>query len=413
VCGKRAGLIRGAHTGDVACDHYHRYPEDVRLMKELGIDAYRFSLSWPRILPDGTGAVCEKGLDFYDRLLDELLAHGITPYITLYHWDLPYALYKRGGWLNRESADWFAEYTRVVADRYSDRVKNWMTLNEPQIFIGLGMQTGTHAPFLTLPQKEVLTAVHHALLAHGKSVQVLRARSKQKASIGFAPIGAVRSPASDLPADIEAARLEMFRADVDSVLNTTWWSDPIFLGQYPADGLKHHAENLPPMLTGDMDIIRQPLDFYGANIYDSPRVKAGDSGPEYPAFAPGTPRTMMDWPVVPESLYWGPKFLYERYQTPIIITENGLASMDWICEDGKIHDAMRIDYLSRYLRQLERACQEGVDVRGYFSWSMLDNFEWAEGYEKRFGLVHVDFDTLKRTPKDSFYWYKDFIGRQK
>lgn len=414
TCCKHPGLVYGGHTGDVACDHYHRYPEDVQLMKELGINAYRLSLSWPRILPDGTGAVSEKGLDFYDRLLDQLSEQGIAPYVTLYHWDLPYELYKRGGWLNREIVDWFADYTRIVIDRYSDRVAHWMTINEPQIFIGLGLESGVHAPFLKLPRRDVLTAAHNVLLAHGKSVQVIRAFSKQKAAIGFAPIGAVRSPISESPDDIEAARSEMFRTDTDSIINSAWWSDPIFFGNYPEDGLRHHQDHMPRILSGDMEIISQPLDFYGVNIYDCARVKAGPSRkPEYPDALPGSARTAFNWPVVPESLYWGSKFLYERYQKPIIITENGLASMDWICEDGKVHDVMRIDFLSRYLHALERASQDGVDIHGYFAWSLLDNFEWAEGYEKRFGLIHVDFDTLKRTPKDSFYWYQNFIKQQR
>lgn len=414
TCSHHPGFVRDSHTGDVACDHYHRYKEDVQLMKELGLDAYRLSISWPRILPDGKGKINRKGLDFYDRLLDEILENGITPYVTLFHWDLPYELYKQGGFLNGDIADWFAEYTNIVVSKFSDRVKHWITLNEPQCFIGHGLQIGAHAPFLKLPQRDVLTGVHNALLAHGKSVQVIRASSKQDAIIGFSPVGAGRSPATSKKEDIEAAKKEMFRTDIDSVFNAAWWSDAVFFGKYPEDGMKYHEKNLPEIKDGDMEIISQPVDFYGVNIYDCPRVYQGEDGEvKYVNLEPGFPRTNFDWPVTPEALYWGPKFLYERYKKPIIVTENGLASMDWVCEDGKVHDSYRIDFMSRYLKELEKASNEGVEINGYFAWSLLDNFEWAEGYYRRFGMVHVDFETLKRTPKDSYYWYKEYIQKHK
>lgn len=411
---RKPGAVRDFHNGDVACDHYHRYPEDIGLLKEMGVDAYRFSLSWPRILPEGTGPVNQKGLDFYDRLIDGLCEAGIAPYVTLYHWDLPYELYKRGGWLNRDITGWFAEYARVAVERFSDRVKHWMTLNEPQCFVGLGMQRGTHAPFVTLSQGDVLTAAHHALLAHGQSVRTLRAFAKQPLRIGFAPVGATYFPASRSPQDIEAARREMFRTDKDSLFNAAWWSDPVFLGQYPQDGLAYHEKHMPPILTGDMEAIRQPLDFYGVNIYEGQRVQAGPDGKAVlTPWEAGFPRNDCGWPVVPECLYWGPRFLYERYRSPILITENGFAGQDWISQDGKCHDPQRIDYLSRYLEALEQARQDGAQVLGYFVWSLMDNFEWAEGYFKRFGMIHVDFATQRRTPKDAFYWYRDYIARQR
>lgn len=414
TCCEHPGLVRDFQNADVACDHYHRYPEDIGLLKEMGVDAYRFSLSWPRILPEGTGAVNEKGLDFYDRLIDGLCEAGVAPYVTLYHWDLPYELYKRGGWLNRDIAGWFAEYTQVVAERFCDRVEHWMTLNEPQCFIGLGMQTGRQAPYLTLPQRDVLAAAHHALLAHGRSVQTLRATAKRPLQIGFAPVGGVCCPASHSPQDIAAAREEMFRTDRDSLFNAAWWSDPIFLGRYPEDGLAYYGKHMPRILSGDMETIRQPLDFYGVNIYNADRAKAGPDGKAVLLpWADGFPRNNCDWPIIPESLYWGPRFLYERYQSPILVTENGFAGLDWISEDGKCHDPQRMDYLSRYLGALEQAHQDGVKMLGYFVWSLMDNFEWAEGYYKRFGMVHVDFETQKRTPKDSFYWYRDYIARQR
>ncbi len=414
TCSKHQGYIRDNHTGDVACDHYHRYKEDVNLMKELGLDAYRLSISWPRILPNGKGQINEKGLDFYDRLLDEILEKNITPYVTLFHWDLPYEIYKQGGFLNRDIADIFADYTNIVVSKFSDRVKHWITLNEPQCFIGHGLQLGLHAPFLKLTQRDVYAGVHNALLCHGKSVQAIRAASKQDAIIGFSPVGAGRSPATDKIEDIEAAKKEMFRTDVDTVFNAAWWSDAVFFGKYPEDGMKYHEKYLPEIKSTDMEIISQPVDFYGVNIYDCPRVYAGENGEAvYATFAEGFPRTNFDWAVTPEALYWGPKFLYERYKKPIIVTENGLGSMDWVCEDGKVHDAMRIDFMSRYLKELERAASDGVDIDGYFTWSLLDNFEWAEGYYRRFGIVHVDYETLKRTPKDSYYWYKEYIKKHK
>lgn len=410
VYSHQKGKVKDGHNGDVACDHYHRYKEDIKIMKEIGIRAYRMSISWARILPEGTGKINEKGIDFYNRLIDELLVNDIIPYVTLYHWDLPYELYKKGGWLNRDIVKWFAEYTDVVVSKFSDRVSNWITINEPQCFIGHGMQSGKHAPFLSLSQRDVLTAAHHVLLAHGTAVQVIRAKSKQEAKIGYAPVGCVRCPISSSEEDVEIARREMFRTDKDSIFNSAWWSDPIFLGKYPEDGLKYHAADMPKIEDGDMEIINQPLDFYGVNIYGAPSVKNDDSGiatvvsPEI-----GAARTAFDWEVTPDALYWGTKFLYERYKTPIIITENGMANVDWVMEDGKVHDPQRIDYLKKYIGALERSAKEGTDIEGYFEWSLMDNFEWAEGYYRRFGMVHVNYETQERTLKDSAYWYKELI----
>lgn len=414
VSSHHPGNVFGGHNGDAACDHYHRFAGDIALMKELGADAYRFSLSWPRILPDGTGAPNEKGLDFYDRLIDGLLEAGIEPYITLYHWDLPYELYKRGGFLNRDIAGWFGEYAGLVASRYSDRVKNWITINEPQCIVDLGMHVGAHAPYVKLPMCDVLEAAHNLLRSHGKAVQAIRAAAKQPAWIGFVSADLPKVPKTDSKADIEAARAEMFRSDMDSMFNAAWWMDPVFLGKYPEDGVKFHGENMPEIRQGDMELISQPIDFYGTNIYTGRIIAAGeDEKPAEAEFAWGYPLTDMGWPVVPETLYWGPRFLYERYKKPVYITENGLACMEWVCEDGKVHDIMRIDFLSRYLKQLSQACDDGVDVRGYFHWSLMDNFEWSYGYSKRFGLVHANYETFERTPKDSFDWYRDFIRSHK
>ncbi len=419
---RQPGRIREGHTGDTACDHVQRYADDVGLMRDLGLTAYRFSISWPRVLPDGVGATNDAGLAFYDRLVDELLAADIEPWATLFHWDYPHSLYCRGGWLNPRSPDWFAEYARVVVDRLSDRVTHWITLNEPQAFLGLGHERGVHAPGDRHGRHEVLLATHHALLAHGKAVRVIREHAKRPPTIGWAPVGITSAPASDSPANVEAAREAMFEVDGNwqdrdpghpgDVWNNAWFGDPVVFGHYPEAGLRAFGEAVPPHSDEEMRIIGEPIDFYGANIYNADVIRATPDGHRAKVAPPvGAPVTAFKWDIVPASLYWGPRFLHERYQLPIIITENGLSGLDWISEDGQCHDPQRIDYLSRHLAALERAVSDGVDVSGYFVWSLLDNFEWAEGYRERFGLVHVDFETQTRTPKDSAFWYRDFIQR--
>jgi beta-glucosidase len=405
------GSIRGGHSGEVACDHYHRFRQDVALMKQIGLKAYRLSISWPRVLPSGTGEVNPKGIDFYEQLIDECLAAGITPYVTLFHWDLPQTLYDRRGWLNRESADWFAQYAAVVADRLSDRVTYWMTINEPQVFLSHGHLDGIHAPGDNLPLQQVLQAGHHLLLAHGKAVQAIRATSSKRCQVGYAPMGLVKIPASTGPEDVQAARRAMLTVAGGHLFNNTWWMDPVFLGAYPQDGLTLYGQRAPEIRDGDMDLIAQPLDFLGMNTYSGETVRAGPSG-EIEQVLPevGHQATAYRWPVTPEALYWGPKVLYERYKLPLWITENGMSNTDWVSLDGRVHDPQRIDFMQRYLLQLSRAIQDGVDVRGYFYWSILDNFEWAEGYRERFGLIHVDYSTQQRTLKDSAYWYKDVIA---
>lgn len=408
ICSSRDGFIKTGDNADLACDHYHKYREDVGLMREIGLNSYRFSISWPRILPDGVGEINQKGLDFYDRLVDTLLANKIEPFVTLYHWDLPYALYKRGGWLNRECADWFAEYTRIVADRLSDRVTKWLTINEPQCAAGVSYYEGNHAPGLKLSHREVLEVSHNMLLAHGKSVMALRAAAKSKPDIGFAPVGVIRVPASEY--DVEAARRAMFSITEKNHWNNTWWMDPVFFGQYPEDGLKVFEQDLPKIQAGDMEIIHQPLDFFAANMYHGTPVKAvGENGFEIVPYDPGYPQSKMNWYIVPDALYWGPKFFHERYGKPILVTENGTACHDWVSLDGKVHDPQRIDYLHRYLRQFRRANDEGIPCMGYFCWSLLDNFEWREGFSQRFGLTYVNYQTQKRILKDSAYWYRDII----
>lgn len=409
---RRPGAIADGASGDIACDHYHRFRHDVALMQELGLQAYRFSISWPRVLPGGMGAVNEAGLDFYDRLTDGLLAAGITPYVTLYHWDYPLALHRFGGWLHPDSSDWFALYAAVIVDRLSDRVRHWFTFNEPQIFVGFGYQDGRHAPGERLELSKVLTIGHNVLLAHGKAVLAIRSRAKVKPAVGYAvAVSPVAVPATETDQDIQAARQAFFTAARPLSINNSWWTDPVVLGRYPQDGLTLFENSLPPIGGSDLAIICQPLDFLGLNDYFGETYRAGVGGtPEKVPFAPDHEKTSFNWPVVPESLYWASQFYWERYNLPLIISENGMAAHDRLSSDGCVHDGQRIDFLRRYLSQLTRACAEGVDVRGYFVWSLLDNFEWTEGYSQRFGIVHVDYPTQQRTPKDSAMWYKEVIA---
>lgn len=409
--------------GDVACDHYNRWREDVALMRDLGLNSYRMSISWSRVIPEGNGKPNNAGLAFYDRLVDALLEAGVTPWVTLYHWDLPYALYCQRGWLNPDIPEWFARYTRVVSDLLSDRVTHWLTLNEPQCFIGLGLESGRQAPGLRMPRRDVLAAAHHALLAHGRAVQTLRELARKPPVIGWAPVGVVAIPDTNSPLDIEAARQAMFcQAHQQVIVNpwdttftwsNTWWSDPVFFGHYPEDSLLAAGTDAPRFTAEEMAIIAEPLDLYGSNIYHGIRVRAGEYGAvEKVDPPPGSPRTLLFWPCSDEALYWGPRLLQERYKLPFVVTENGASCHDWMDLDGKVQDPQRIDFLRRYLRQLARAIQDGVDIRGYFHWTLLDNFEWSEGYKHRLGLVYVDFRTQVRTPKSSFAWYRDVIATQ-
>ncbi len=408
------GRVFGGHTGDVACDHYHRFREDVAIMKEMGLKAYRFSLSWARILPDGTGRVNEAGIHFYNQLIDELLNAGIEPYITLFHWDYPYELYKQGGWMNAESAGWFGEYAKLVARRFSDRVSKFITLNEPQCFIGLSYLDGIHAPGVCVPLKDSFEMAHNVLKAHGLAVQMLRQYAKRKIEVGYAPTGSMSYPASGDARDVEAARKHLFalpEEDRDWAWNVSFWSDPVFFGHYPEEVLRRYGTCMPKVSAEDEKLIAEPIDFYGQNIYNGNRIRQGPDGrPEIVERYAGFPRTAIGWPVTPECLYWGPKFLYERYQKPIYITENGLSCHDVVSLDGKVHDPNRIDFTRRYLGYLRQAVEDGIDVRGYFHWSLLDNFEWHSGYGERFGMVYVDYRTGERIWKDSAYWYRDWIS---
>ncbi len=408
---RRPGAIWEGQSGDVACDHYHRYEEDVRLMQEIGLRAYRFSVAWPRVVPGGIGRVSERGLAFYDRLVDQLMAAGVQPWPTLFHWDFPQALFDSGGWLNRDSADWFAEYAATVVERLSDRVAHWFTLNEPQCFIGFGHRDALQAPGLTLSRREWLRAGHHALLAHGKAVRVIRERSKQPSRVGFAPVGWSKIPASDSPADVEAARTATFAVTDDEPINNAWWMDPVYLGRYPEDGLELYGSDAPQVRDGDLELISQPLDFQAFNNYSGTVVRAGAEGKAEPVpLRTGYPMTFFQGPVTPDALYWTPRFMFDRYRLPVVISENGMSNVDWVSLDGAVHDPQRIDYVRRYLLALERAGRDGVELGGYFLWSLMDNFEWSHGVKQRFGIIHVDYPTGERTLKDSARWYGKVIA---
>lgn len=405
------GKVWEGNTGDIACDQYHLYKDDIAIMKGMGLPAYRFSINWSRVLPDGVGKPNPKGLTFYDALVDDLLANGITPWVTLFHWDYPYELYCRGGWLNPASPEWFAEYTQVVVDRLSDRVQNWMTINEPQVFLQLGHVEGTHAPGLNLGLPEALRASHNVLLSHGRAVQVIRASAKTKPNIGFAFVGVSYYPATNKQEDIDATRTATFATTDRALWGNAWFADPIFLKHYPEDALKLFGSAAPKVNPGDMDIISQPIDFFGMNTYAGSAVRQGEAGkPQIVELPLGNTHTLFYWQITPEAFYWTPKFLNERYKVPVIITENGMSNIDLVHLDGKVHDPQRIDFLHRYIREVRRAIEDGVDIRGYFHWSLTDNFEWAEGYRQRFGLVYVDYPTGKRIPKDSADWYAGVIA---
>lgn len=401
------GHVLHNDNGNVACDHYHRYKEDVALMKAMGLQCYRFSVSWPRVMP-APGVINEAGLRFYSDLVDELLAAGITPMVTLYHWNLPMWLHERGGWHNETIADALGEFAALMADRLSDRVKHWITLNEPACFIGLGYMSGPHAPFESaagLSEQETKDRLghltRHTLLAHGKAVQALRAHAKQPLLIGMALNGTLLTPDDETPEAIERARAYTV-STAGGLFQTSWWADPAMLGQVPPELAAYLSD-------ADMAVIHQPLDFFGFNCYYSSNFNEYE-GPN-PRVKPGMPRTAMGWPVTPEALYWAPRFFTERYGVPFLMTENGMANLDFVMHDGQVHDPQRIEFLRRYLLHLQRAADEGYPMLAYCYWSLMDNFEWADGYDRRFGLIHVDYETQVRTMKDSARWYADVIRK--
>jgi beta-glucosidase len=403
-------------TGDVAVEHYTRYPEDVALMKELGLSAYRFSVAWPRVLPQGAGRVEQRGLDFYRRLVDELLGAGVQPWLTLYHWDLPQALQDGGGWADRDTAARFADYAAIVYDALGDRVPHWSTLNEPMVSALLGHMSGEHAPGERNPVLAA-RAVHHLLLGHGLAAQVLRAKGADH--LGITLNVTPMSPASDDPVDVDAARR------LDGQQNRMFL-EPIVRGAYPADVVEDlAAAGAPlPVQDGDLDVISTPLDWLGVNYYFRSTVRGGVAptgtpnpfigAEEIEELDPEGPTTTMGWGISPES--FTEVLLRLRDEAPglpLFVTENGSAWPDEVSPDGRVHDPERTDYLLRHLDALTSAIAQGADVRGYFAWSLLDNYEWARGYAQRFGLVHVDYATQRRTLKDSAHAYREVLRRHR
>ena len=413
VFSQEQGKVFENHTGNDACDHYHRWREDVALMQELGMKNYRLSVAWPRIQPTGVGKANAKGLAFYDKLIDGLLEAGITPWVTLFHWDLPHALQQRGGFCNRDLVEWFGDYTAIVADKLGDRVKNWMTFNEPPVVLGLGYHEGRFAPGLKLPFADCLLGAHNLLMAHGRGVQALRAGCQGPVKISIAHTSRERIPATETKRDIEAARRDYFASTEKNMWNLSWWADPVNLAEYPAEGVKAFGADMPKVTAAEMKLISQKIDFLAYNCYSGWKVRADAKGnPEKlpGGWGIGNPRGTLSWlEVAPDAPYWAARFQTERYKLPLVFSENGYCNTDFVQLDGKVHDPQRIDFVARYLRAIGRAIDDGVPVAGYFYWSIMDNFEWAEGYKDRFGLVHVDYQTQKRTPKDSAYWYREVV----
>ena len=393
---RKPGKVLNGDTLDVACDHFHLYEQDADLMQEMGWHNYRLSIAWPRIYPDGGREVNQAGLEFYDRLIDAFLERDIMPWATLFHWDLPQTLEDKNGWLNRDTVEAFALYADTITKRLGDRVKNWFTLNEMPCFIGLGYETGIHAPGRTESKKSVNQGYHHALLAHGRAVGIVRA------NVPDGKVGLVHNPPTPIPVietpeHIEAARQNYERANSPLMM-------PVFKGQYPDWFMQ--SPDAPDVQNGDMETIAEPGDFFGLNLYSGYFVSAENPMKPLPfpaQFAKGD----LDWiKVTPQTLYWQVRLASEVFGVEsFYVTENGAAFADELTEQGEVIDLERREYLRNYLIGLQRACAEGFDVHGYFAWSVMDNYEWAEGYAKRFGLVHVDFETQKRTPKLSAQWY--------
>ena len=404
------GKIIDQSTADVANDHYHRYKEDVQLIKELGAKAYRFSIAWPRVFPEGTGTPNPKGLDFYQRLLDELLANGIEPFATLYHWDLPQALQNRyGGWRSRDTSKAFADYAGYVAERISDRVKHIFTINECARLVYAGFGMGIDAPGLTLPQKEINQVRHHVALGHGLAVQAIRAHARSGTKVGPAENIEICIPAIGTPANIRAAEI------ATRELNAGYLT-AILEGKYTDGFLAYAGANAPKFTAEDLAAISSPIDFVGLNVYmPNQYVVAGENGNDFALlpFAATYPHMDSSWlRIGPEAMYWAPRHVAKLWNVKsIYITENGTSAADQVSADGKVYDVDRIMYLRNYLTHLNRATSEGMPVQGYFVWSLMDNFEWSDGFEKRFGLYHVDFRTQRRTPKLSASFYREVIQR--
>ncbi|GIP20197.1 GH1 family beta-glucosidase [Paenibacillus sp. J22TS3] len=405
VFSRTPGKVFNGDTGDTACDSYHRYKEDVALLKQLGAKVYRFSIAWPRIYPHGVGEVNPLGLEYYHRLVDELLANGIEPMCTLYHWDLPQALQDKGGWNSRATIEAFVRYAETMFKSFDGKIKKWITFNEPWCISFLSNELGDHAPG-NKDFQLALNVAHHIMVAHGETVKAFR-QLGISGEIGYAPNTEWFEPFSRQEADVEAAarRLEYFN---------NWFFDPVFKGEYPQRTLNWYKAKgyEPPVEPGDMETIRQPIDFLGINYYTG---GIGRHNPEaglleFEPLSGALDQTDFEWNIYPQGFLSVLEWVNDRYGSiPIYITENGAYYESTLGEDGEHHDPKRISYLQKHLFQLSRAIESGIQVKGYMLWSLMDNFEWAFGYSKPFGLVHVDFTTFKRTPKDSYYWYQNVI----
>ncbi|PTY05096.1 beta-glucosidase [Opitutaceae bacterium EW11] len=400
------GKILNGDTLDVACDHYHRYRDDIALMVKLGVKHYRLSIAWPRIYPQGRGAVNQPGIDFYNRLIDALLDKGITPWVTMFHWDLPQSLEDEGGWRVRGIVDSFGNYADTIVKAYGDRVKNWITLNEIFCFTRLGYGTGLKAPGAKEPEAVVNQTFHHALLCHGHGVRAVREHGRRGARVGLTDNPAVSIPVTASERDIAATR-EAFIDDNTRVL------EPLFNGRYHPRYLRAGGANAPRVQKGDFDLITLPTDFLGLNLYTGTYVRAGRRGQRYErlAFPANHPRADSPWlSLAPQTMYWGTRLVTDLYgDRPLYITENGAGYDDLPPVDGEVIDLHRREYVRNCLRELHDAIHDGVPVRGYFLWSFMDNYEWEDGYQRRFGIVYNDFATQKRTPKLSAKWYSEVM----
>lgn len=392
--GETPGNVIGRETGIVACDHYNRWPDDLDLLADGGFDAYRFSFAWPRILPEGTGAINDKGLAFYDRLLDGMLERGLKPYATLYHWDLPSALEDRGGWRNRDIAHWFADYAQIVARHFGDRLASVATINEPWCAAFLSHYLGVHAPGLR-DIRAAARASHHILLAHGTAIAALRAAGLD--NLGIVLNHETSQPASESPEDAQAASL------YDGIY-TRWYLDGVLKGSYPEDALGFFGPHMPMGYEDDLATIAAPIDWLGVNYYTRSLRRADPGG--FSVSVPGPlDKSDMGWEIYPEGLEAHLLRIARDYPSiPILVTENGMAEVEGV------DDPRRVDYFNRHLGAVRAAQDQGADVRGYFAWSLLDNYEWAEGYAKRFGIVHVDYETQQRTPKRSYEAFRRMLA---
>lgn len=400
--------IRNGDTGTVSCDFYHHFEEDLKLLKDLGVNAFRFSLAWPRILPSGSGKINFAGIDFYNKIIDILKKYGIEPFVTLYHWDMPEEIQCKGGFLNRDTAEYFGEYTSVAVKAFGDRVKHFLTINEPQCIIGDGLTNAVHAPGERIYGKRLLRAIHNVLLCHARATSAIRAYAPS-ATVGLCNCAIGYYPMQETADNIEAAKKLTFSVYDALPYSLSIYCDPVYLGDYPEEFYRFYPEIADIIRPGDMKEIGQSCDIFYQNVYNGSPMGVSGGKPLFPPSEIGASANSLGWRVDENGIYWISKFVYERYKKPIVIAENGYCGLDNVCLDGKIHDMDRIDYLTRHIGKMLEAKKSGADICGYLVWSFLDNFEWSYGYTKRFGLVHVNFATQKRTPKDSFYWYKEFL----